>query len=154
MSEIISQLSIIGEVIIAILLGGLIGYERELKHKPAGLRTHMLIAGAACVLVALGRQVVVGYADLEQNDLINADPIRIIQAIIIGVSFVGSGLIIKKEEEGQVENLTTAASLLFAAAIGISVGVGLFIIAVGLAIIGLIVNFLLKIVEQRAISTH
>ncbi|MCB0109180.1 MAG: MgtC/SapB family protein [Caldilineaceae bacterium] len=133
------QLEILGSVIIAMILGGIIGFEREHADKPAGLRTHMLVAGAATLLVSLGSALV---ATVEINpSLIRSDPIRIVEAIITGISFLGAGTIMRRRGDGNVEGLTTAASLLFVAGIGIAVGTDQYVTAVGMTILGLIVLY-------------
>lgn len=115
------------------------GLDREAARKPAGLRTHMLVSGAAALLVLLGQVMVRNY-DAKLASLLTSDPIRIIEAIITGVSFLGAGTIIRNQREGnQVEGLTTAASLLLAAAIGISVALSQWIVAVGLTLLVLVV---------------
>lgn len=125
-----AQLKIISEVALAMLLGGLIGVERELAHKPAGFRTHMMIAGTAALLVALGDSVLNTFILNTVNDQrIRADPINIIQAIITGVSFLGAGTIFRGES--SVQGLTTAASLLMSSAIGVCVALAEFVLALG-----------------------
>ena len=110
-----SQLEIIAEVGLAMLLGGLIGFERESADKPAGFRTHMLVAGAATLLVGLGDALLTSF-DVETGTQIVSDPIRIVEAIITGVSFLGAGTIFRSERGETVRGLTTAASLLLSAA--------------------------------------
>ncbi|WP_217988314.1 MgtC/SapB family protein [Aliifodinibius salipaludis] len=110
-------------VVYSMFLGGVIGFERELAEKPAGLRTHMLVAGSATLLIILGDIMINNYSGGAVSDIIQADPIRIMEAIITGISFLGAGTIIFKNQEETVEGLTTAASILFASAIGIAVAI-------------------------------
>jgi putative Mg2+ transporter-C (MgtC) family protein len=142
------QLQILAYVALAMFLGGLVGLDREAARKPAGLRTHMLVSGAAALLVLLGHVMVKNY-DTKLASLLTSDPIRIIEAVITGVSFLGAGTIIRNRDAGQVEGLTTAASLLLAAAIGISVALAQFVVALGLTILILLVLRLLGYVENR-----
>lgn len=129
------QLQMLAYVALAMFLGGLVGLDREAARKPAGLRTHMLVCGAAALLVLLGQVMVRNY-DAKLASLLTSDPIRIIEAVITGVSFLGAGTIIRNQRDGnQVEGLTTAASLLLAAAIGISVALSQFVVAVGLTLL-------------------
>lgn len=121
------------------LLGALLGLERELADKPAGLRTHMLVTGTASLLVGLSDVMIARFTIDIDNELIQADPIRIIEAVITGVSFLGAGTIFRRSKQGDVEGLTTAASILFAAAIGISVGLNQWLLAVGLVVLALAV---------------
>ena len=117
------ELQIIAEVVVAMVLGGVIGYEREEADKPAGLRTHMLVAAAAALFVGLGTLIVPQFLEqLPNSDAVRSDPIRLFEAIITGVSFLGAGTIIFHHGTERVEGITTAASLLMTAAIGATIG--------------------------------
>lgn len=128
------------DIIIAMALGGLIGIERELKGKPAGFRTNMIIAGAAALFIAIGRIGTLFYAEAIPEDMMRADPIRILHAVIVGVGFIGAGTIIKSEKGEEVHYLTTAATIWMSAAIGITVALKLYVLAVSITVILLIVN--------------
>jgi putative Mg2+ transporter-C (MgtC) family protein len=144
-----TELQILAYVALAMVLGALIGLEREFKDKPAGLRTHILVAGSSALLVALGDVIATQFEiDLGQQ-VIQADPTRIMEAVIIGISFVGAGTIIRSREGGEVEGLTTAASLLVASGIGISVVLSQFVLAVGVTILALITLRVLSYLEKR-----
>ena len=127
--------------------------EREFADKPAGLRTHMLVGTTAAFLVSLSIRAV---SLLRSPDIIRADPIRIIEAIVVGISFLGAGTILKNapQDKDSVEGLTTSASILSVAAIGIAVALDAFILAVGVALWNLFVNwgvnYLVKIVKRKA----
>lgn len=146
--NLVLQLQLLGEMLLAMILGGAIGFERETADKPAGLRTHMLVAGSAALLTGLG-QILVTQIGIEEA-FIQADPIRIIEAIITGVTFLGAGTIIRHRGKNQVEGLTTAASLLLAAAVGISVALQQFLLASGATVIVLLTLHSLKFGEKRA----
>jgi putative Mg2+ transporter-C (MgtC) family protein len=103
-------------------LGAILGLERELARRPAGLRTHILVAVAASLLMVLGETVIEQFTAEQGRASVQADPIRVIQAIIVGISFLGTGTIIH-EPGARVEGLTTAASILLTAAIAIAVAV-------------------------------
>ncbi len=133
----LAQLQIIGYVALAMLLCALVGIERELADKPAGFRTHMLVGGAAALLVGLSN-VIVGAA-LVDNTRIQTDPVRVLEAIIAGISFLGAGTIFRRRESDVTEGLTTAASLLFVAGIGASVAVGQLLLAVCATLLALLV---------------
>ncbi len=111
------------EVLIGLLLalvsGFVIGAERELKRKPAGIRTHTLIIGASMLFAFLSR---VSFAE---------DPTRIAAQIVTGVGFLGAGIILRPGGEGRtsIRNLTTAASIWFSAAIGIALGFNMYVVA-------------------------
>src|SRR5437867_3049424 len=129
------QLLIILEVLVAMALGALIGYDRELADKPAGLRTHMLVAGAAALFVGLGNLAVARFHSLFADSTVRSDPIRLFEAIITGVSFLGAGTIIRRSATERVEGITTAASLLITAALGATIGLGQWFLGVVLTII-------------------
>jgi putative Mg2+ transporter-C (MgtC) family protein len=132
------QVHILGSVALAMLLGAFIGLEREAKDKPAGLRTHMLVAGAATFLVALSDVAVKRFNVDLGNELVRSDPIRIIQAVITGISFLGAGTILRHKGSDHVEGLTTAASLLFVAAIGFCVALSQILLAIGVTALVLV----------------
>lgn len=130
-------------VALAAALAGLIGIERELSNKPAGFRTHLLIGGASALLIFLGRVLIESYEDSGLMHTIQSDPLRVLQAIIVGISFIGAGTILKSEQKNVVYFLTTAASTLFSSCIGITVALEKYILAVSLTFFVLIVTFLL-----------
>lgn len=132
------QLQILIEVAVAMLLGALIGIERELADKPAGLRTHMLVAASSALFVGLGDGLVMNFNHNLGSDVLRSDPVRIIEAIITGISFLGAGTIIRRKNL-DVEGLTTAASIIMAAALGVAVAVELWFLAVAVTILTLIV---------------
>src|SRR5688500_16427080 len=146
------QFGIIGEVALAMLLGGVIGFEREMADKPAGFRTHMLVAGAAALLVGLGDAMLRRFA-MDTSVNASSDPIRIVEAIVTGISFLGAGTIFRRDRSEQVEGLTTAASILLCAAVGISVALRQFVLAVGVTVLALIVLRGLTFIEKRLIKT-
>lgn len=145
-----SDIEVLFRVVLAMLLGAIIGFEREVADKPAGLRTHMLVGGAAALLVGIGGRVIADYAVFDNSQTaIRADPIRIIQSVIIGVSFLGAGTIIRQRASQQVEGLTTAATLLFGAVIGICAGLGESLLAVVATVLVVITVAGLKLFERR-----
>ena len=125
-------------VIAAVVLGAIVGLQREKAGKPAGLRTHMLVSLGTTVVVLACAGIGMGLDGLS----------RVIQGIVTGIGFVGAGSILKLEHD--VKGLTTAASVWMTAAIGVAVGVG----SIGIAVIGtvltLIVLALVGMVEARA----
>lgn len=129
------QLKIIFYVALSMLLGALIGIEREFADKPAGIRTNMLVAGSATLLVSLGEVMIAKFA-LSSSGIMS-DPIRIIEAVITGISFIGAGIIIRRGAD-KVEGLTTAASILFVASIGICVALSQILLAIGTTLLALI----------------
>jgi len=136
------QMQLLGIVALAMVLGGIVGFEREYADKPAGLRTHMLVSGAAALLVSLSAPIV--QAGGLTPARISADPIRIIEAVVTGISFLGAGTILQRREMAAVEGLTTAASLLLVAAIGISVALRQWTLAGGTTVLTVIVLYVVK----------
>lgn len=146
----IVELQILGIVGIAALLGSIVGLDREFADKPAGLRTHMLVAASAALLVSLANVIV---PNLDINpELVRMDPIRMIEAIVAGITFLGAGTIIR--QKSGVEGLTTAASLLFVAALGVTVALSQFALAVGLTVLNLLILRGIKLFEKRVINQH
>lgn len=133
-----TQLQQLGIVGLAGLLGGIVGLEREFSNKPAGLRTHCFVAAAAALLIVLGEHLLNNFVTENPDTVINSDPLRLIQAIIIGISFLGTGTIVR-EKNDSVEGLTTAASILLTAAVGIAVATGNYVLAVGASVAAVIV---------------
>jgi putative Mg2+ transporter-C (MgtC) family protein len=142
----ILQLEILIRVAAAMLLGGLIGLEREIADKPAGLRTHMLVAATAALLVSLSRPLVESFT--FYTDVPRGDPIRIVQAIIVGIGFLGAGTIIQGGSRNRIEGLTTGASLLLSTALGIAVAARQYILAIGTTALALIVLAILGLLER------
>jgi len=118
---------------LAVLLGGLIGYEREVSGKPAGLRTHMLVAMGSALFVLVPLQAGVPLTDMS----------RVLQGLISGIGFLGAGAIIKLNSEEDVRGLTTAASIWTVAAIGVACGLGREATAVIATLFGLAILQLL-----------
>jgi putative Mg2+ transporter-C (MgtC) family protein len=136
------QLYELGLVALAALLGGLVGVERSRADKPAGLRTHMLVSGGAALIVILGG------AAAEEAGLTTGDPARALHAVITGIGFLGAGTILHGRR-GDITGLTTAASLLVAAAIGMAVAFGKIGLAVGVTALVLVTLTVVGFVEHR-----
>lgn len=143
------QLILLLHVALAMLLGGVVGYEREVANRPAGLRTHMLLAAAAALLVGLGDLLVERFAVEEYGAYLRADPIRIVEAVVTAVGFLGAGTIFRHRGEESIVGLTTAASMLLVASIGIAVGVRQYILAVGVTLLALLVLRGLRGIESH-----
>lgn len=133
------QWEVVWKVAFSIFLGGLIGLEREWASKPAGFRTHMLISGASTLFVILGNIMIQQFTETTIPDTLQTDPIRIMEAIITGISFLGAGTIIFKDQIDTVEGLTTAASILFVSGIGMAVALDLFFLSFILTIMVIII---------------
>jgi len=126
---------VIIRLLAAAILGGLVGFQRETTHKPAGLRTHMLVSVATAAFViasASGRLSVEGWS-------------RVIQGIVTGIGFIGAGTILKISQEHAIKGLTTAASVWMTAAIGVTVGLGNLGIGLMVTLLALIILWLWKV---------
>ncbi len=146
MEQYLDQLAILMDVIIATILSGIIGYEREHLNKPAGLRTNMIIGGASCLIAAITLPLIAEVEVYVDAAEVQTDPIRLLQALVVGISFIGAGTIIKAESD-RIHGLTTAATLLYSMSIGICVAIHQYVLAVGVMIIVLIVNFAVRKME-------
>ena len=144
------QLVVLASTAYAMLLGGVIGFERELKNRPAGFRTHMLVAGAAALLVGLGDLIATHFSAQYPEQLLRVDPIRLIEAVVTAVGFLGAGAIFRRSEGSGITGLTTAASLLMVATIGIAAGLHAQLLALTATVLTLGVLVILAWVERRA----
>jgi putative Mg2+ transporter-C (MgtC) family protein len=131
---------IVVRLLLAALLGGMLGYERESKGKAAGIRTHMLVAMGAAMFVLVPQLGGMAVTDLS----------RVLQGLIAGVGFLGAGAIIKNRDEEEVQGLTTAASIWMTAAIGAACGMGRESTAVLSALLALGVLTLLPRIVGRS----
>jgi putative Mg2+ transporter-C (MgtC) family protein len=141
------QLSHLGLVMLAGFLGGVIGLEREFADKPAGLRTHIFVCAASAMLMLIGKSVLESFLQRSEG-AIEGDPLRIIQAIVVGISFLGTGTIIHRHDN-RVEGLTTASSILLTAGIGIAVSVDQLVFAIGITFMAVIVLVLVGWGERK-----
>jgi putative Mg2+ transporter-C (MgtC) family protein len=129
---------------VALVLGGLIGFERGNAGKATGLRTHMLIAISAALFVSFTALFANATMPLAPsgpagNFRIQIDPITTVEAIVTGVSFLGAGIIFVSGKENEVRNMTTAASIWVTAAIGVAVGLERYILAIGTTLLVLVI---------------
>lgn len=131
---------------VAVLLGALIGIEREERGKPAGLRTHVLITMASASFALLADR-------LGTTHVLN-DSTRMLQGIIVGVGFIGAGAIVRDRQSNEVHGLTTASGIWTATAIGIAVGMGWLALGVLTAVFALAINVGLAWVERRWLRHH
>jgi putative Mg2+ transporter-C (MgtC) family protein len=135
---------LIERLLLAAMLGSLIGFERERLSWAAGLRTHMLVCVSASLLMIVSAY---GFADVLGRDHVELDPSRIAAQVVSGIGFLGAGSILLRGE--IVRGLTTAASLWSVAAIGLAVGGGLYVAATASTIIILIILAGVKPLEER-----
>ena len=149
-----AQFDVVASMAVAMVLGGLIGYERELKRRPAGFRTHMLVAGASALLVAIGTMTVDLHLDMAvgaRDGVLRVDPLRLVEAVIGGVAFIGAGTIFGESRRGgeTIAGITTAASLLTVAVIGVAAGLDYYLVAVAATALALFVLVSLSWWERR-----
>lgn len=146
----LAQLGAVIKVAVAMGLGGLVGMEREYAHRPAGFRTHMLVGGAAALLVGLADVLAVQFAHEESvMGHLRVDPIRVVEAVVAGVGFLGAGTIFRARSGERMAGLTTAASLLLVAGIGIAVALEQLLTAVAVTVLALIVLVFLRLGERH-----
>lgn len=129
--EVMTNTIVLMNIVGALLLGLLVGYERSFRGRAAGMRTYGLVCMASCALT-----VITGYPEYwygGHSNLANIDPGRIIQGIVTGIGFLGAGVIMR--DGLNISGLTTAASIWSVAAIGVLVGVGFYAAAIPLALI-------------------
>ncbi|MCX5698731.1 MAG: MgtC/SapB family protein [Candidatus Omnitrophica bacterium] len=135
-----TDLQMITRLLLTLVLSGLIGLERQVHRRDAGLRTHILVALGSCLIMLTSLYVFDIY-----KDQVALDPVRIAAGVVTGIGFLGAGTII--HESDGVRGLTTAASLWVAAGIGLAVGVGFNKIAIYTTVLVLIVLHFLRYVE-------
>lgn len=135
---------IILRLVIAAILGGLLGFEREQKGKAAGLKTHMLVALGSALFVLIPQQVGVSDADLT----------RVLQGLVAGIGFLGAGTIIKGNGEEQITGLTTAAGVWLTAAIGVAAGMGREATALLSTVLALLILYSVPKLMQRFESRY
>lgn len=137
------HLELIARLVLAALLGGAIGFERERLSWAAGLRTHMLVCVGACLFMLVSAY---GFMDVLKLDHVALDPSRVAAQVVSGIGFLGAGSILLRGE--IVRGLTTAASLWSVAAVGLAVGGGLYVAAIAATAIILFILAGIKPVER------
>jgi putative Mg2+ transporter-C (MgtC) family protein len=136
-----TEVELIIRIFIAVGLGALIGYEREITHKPAGLRTHIFVCMGACLFT------ISSFYLLPEGSIGSFDTTRIAAGIVAGISFIGAGSIIAAK--GDVKGITTAASLWVISAVGLMVGLGNYLLPVVATIIVFIILRLGRIEKKK-----
>jgi putative Mg2+ transporter-C (MgtC) family protein len=132
---------------IALVLTGLLGWERNRSGKSAGVRTHMIVGMGACFFMILPEAIISHYRSFGSG--VQFDPLRVIQAVVAGISFVGAGTIFVSDDKDHVKGLTTAASIWTCTAIGMCVGVGRVALAAGATLLLLIVLYAIRKIEPE-----
>jgi putative Mg2+ transporter-C (MgtC) family protein len=127
-----TSLVAISRLVLAVLLGAAVGVNRELRGKPAGLRTHALVALGAAMLTIIGLALTAPQ-DAERFGAAS----RVLQGLVAGIGFIGGGVILRREESNEVLGLSTAASIWIVAATGVGAGGGLWITSSATALLAL-----------------
>lgn len=140
----ITELEMLARLLIAVLLGGAIGFERERKNQAAGLRTHIAVILGATLIMIISKY---GFLDV---DVVNKDPARLAAQVVSGIGFLGAGTIIV--HRNMIRGLTTAASLWTTAGIGLAIGAGMYIVGIGTALLLLVTLVLVQNLELKAIT--
>jgi len=138
------QIQIIFQLILAALLGGIIGLERKYKKREAGPQTYSLVSLGACLFTIIAFEF---FSLLKGQVGIGIDPSRIIQAVAIGIGFLGAGIIFRREF--SIEGLTTAAGLWTMAAIGIAIGAKFYFLAISGTILAIGILVGLGLLERK-----
>jgi len=136
----VTYLAIVLRIVTAVILGGIIGMEREIKHRPAGLRTYMLVCMGSCLVMLTNQYVCQVYG--------TGDPVRLGAQVVSGIGFLGAGTIIVTRRS-QIKGLTTAAGLWAAAGVGLALGVGFYEAAVMGSFAIFVVMTLLQRMDNR-----
>jgi len=140
------QAELLVRLVVGTVLGAVIGYERHLHGRPAGLRTHLLVGLASTTFMLVSTHFVY-FQHYAKDDLVTIDTSRIAASVVTGVGFLGGGAILRSGL--NVQGLTTAAGLWLVAAIGLSAGAGMYAISVASTLMGVIALTVLRRVERK-----
>ena len=137
----------VGKLVIAACLGGIIGWERERRGRPAGLRTHILVCVGVTLMMVVSEHIFERYKTYTADSIIRVDPARIAAQVVVCIGFLGAGTILRLGT--TVRGLTTAASLWVVAGIGLAVGSSCYVPALLTSVIALISLLLLPFFERN-----
>ncbi|OXM13785.1 MgtC/SapB family protein [Paenibacillus herberti] len=140
----INEWELLLRLFLAVLLGGLVGFEREQSNHAAGLRTNILVCLGSCLLMLLS---IYGFAQFVNETNVRLDPARLAAQVITGIGFLGAGTILFTGK--SITGLTTAASLWVVSAIGLSVGAGFLLPAIAVTVLVLLVLVVLNKLEKK-----
>lgn len=145
----ISEVEILIRLVIALVLGGIIGFEREQHNHAAGFRTNILVCVGACLMMLLS---IYGFSEFVSEWNVRVDPARLAAAVITGVGFLGAGTILYTGK--KISGLTTAASLWVVAAIGLAVGAGFYFASSAVTVMVILTLWLFNKLEQRFLRSQ
>ena len=140
------QAEMLARLVVATLLGALVGYERQGHGRPAGVRTHLIVSLASATFMLVSTHFVY-FQHYPPGALVNADPSRIASSIVTGVGFLGGGAILRSG--ANVQGLTTAAGLWLVAATGMAAGAGMYVLSASATALGMVALGLLRRLERR-----
>lgn len=144
----IPLLEMIMRLLAASGLALLLGLERELRGKAAGLRSHMMVSLGAAAFIMIGLDILFATSEGDPNAMI--DPTRIVQGVVGGIGFLGAGSII--QSRGNIQGITTGASIWVAGAIGVACGIGNLSLAASVTVFALVITVVLGWFERKAIE--
>ena len=139
--------TVLGKLFIAAILGGVIGWERHRRGRPAGLRTHLLVCIGVTLMMLVSEHIFVQYQSHGHNSILRVDPARIAAQVVTGIGFLGAGTIMRSK--ASIRGLTTAASLWVVAGIGLAVGSGFILPAIFTTAIAIAILTLNSLVEKK-----
>lgn len=138
----------LGQVLLATLLGAVIGFERDLRGRAAGLRTHAIVAMASATFMVVSTRFAY-FMHYSKDDLVSVDASRIASTVVSGIGFLGAGAILRTGV--NIRGLTTAAGLWLVSAIGLAAGGGMYAVAVFVTALGLLTLTMLRKLEDRGL---
>ena len=139
--------TVLGKLFVAAILGGIIGWERHKRGRPAGLRTHLLVCIGVTLMMLVSEHIFLKYQGYGHNSVLRIDPARIAAQVVTGIGFLGAGTIMRSRT--SIRGLTTAASLWVVAGIGLAVGSGFILPAIFTTVIAMAILTLNSLVEKK-----
>ena len=139
--------TVLGKLFVAAILGGIIGWERERRGRPAGLRTHLLVCIGVTLMMLVSEHIFLKYQGYKNDSILRIDPARIAAQVVTGIGFLGAGTIMRSR--ASIRGLTTAASLWVVAGIGLAVGSGFILPAIFTTVIAIAILILNALVEKK-----
>jgi putative Mg2+ transporter-C (MgtC) family protein len=121
------DIEMIMRLLVAAILAGILGWERESERKSAGLRTHILVGVGSALFMCIVAMEIEAFP--HEPNVVQFDPIRVIQGVAAGIAFLGGGIIFVDKSKNRVRGLTTAASVWATTGIGLTVGIGRYVVA-------------------------
>lgn len=144
------DIQVAGRLLLALILGGMIGWEREYHNKQAGFKTHMLVALGSCLVMLIS---INGFSDLNNHPNVRFDPARLAAQVVSGIGFLAGGAILVRPDL-IVSGLTTAATLWVVMAIGLGIGSGFYFASILTTVLVLVSTLIMPRVENRLIRRN